>query len=182
MKIKERQQRLENGTIVVLRSPDVKDALQIVNHLRQTSGESEYMARYPEEIRRSEQVEQEFLSRVAKNEKAFMVCAVINGIIVANAGISEVASYEKYCHRAEFGISVKKAYWGLGIASMMMPVILETAKKVGFEQLELEVAKENQRAVSLYEKFGFTTYGIREHSFKYKDGSYAALQLMIKML
>ena len=58
-------------------------------------------------------------------------------------------------HRAEFGISLKKAWWGCGAASALTERILAFAKETGVEQVNLEVRSDNKRAIALYEKFGF---------------------------
>lgn len=41
--------------------------------------------------------------------------AEVDGAVVGSAGIGCVGRREKTRHRARFGISVDKAYWGLGI-------------------------------------------------------------------
>lgn len=56
-----------------------------------------------------------------------MISAVVDGKIVANAGFNPVSKLEKCKHRAEFGISIQKEYWGHGIGSHIMAAILETA-------------------------------------------------------
>ena len=58
-------------------------------------------------------------------------------------------------HRGEFGISVRKAYWGYGAASALMEAVLAFAVEKGFEQINLEVRSDNLRAIRVYEKFVF---------------------------
>jgi len=59
-------------------------------------------------------------------------------------------------HRGEFGISLKKAWWGCGAASALMEAILAFAKRERFfSSLNLEVRSSNTRAIRLYEKYGF---------------------------
>jgi len=64
----------------------------------------------------------------------------------------------------------------------LLTEILKYAKKVGFEQVELEVVSDNYKAINLYEKFGFKKYGTRSNSLKLKDGSYYTEYLMMKNL
>ena len=45
--------------------------------------------------------------------------------------------------------------WGQGVASALTEKILAFAKENGFEQLNLEVRSDNERAIRLYRKFGF---------------------------
>ena len=73
-----------------------------------------------------------------------------NDRIVATAGISAVGNKYKVRHRAEFGIDVVKKYWGLGIGKKMMKACVQCAQNAGYQQLELEVVADNQRAVNMY--------------------------------
>ena len=46
MYIKEREVYLKNGQKIVLRSPDMFDAEQLLQHMRITSAETEFMSRH----------------------------------------------------------------------------------------------------------------------------------------
>jgi ribosomal protein S18 acetylase RimI-like enzyme len=73
---------------------------------------------------------------------------------------------------------VLKDFWGKGIGFTIMGMIIDEARKMGYEQVELEVVADNIRAFSLYKKFGFEIYGVRKNSFKYRDGRYSSEYLM----
>ena len=88
-----------------------------------------------------------------------MLLAVVNDKIVATAGISAVGNKYKVRHRAEFGINVVKEYWGLGIGKAMMKACVQCAKNAGYQQLELEVVADNQRAFHMYKSIGFVEFG-----------------------
>ena len=47
----------------------------------------------------------------------------------------------------------------MGIASEMMNVLIENAKEIGYEQMELQVVATNKPAIHLYSKFGFYETG-----------------------
>ena len=64
----------------------------------------------------------------------------------------------------------------------MIDYLIQTAKSRGCEQLELEVIQGNQRAICLYEKNGFITYGERKRGIRLKDGSYLSEYLMYRDL
>ena len=72
----------------------------------------------------------------------------------------------KVRHRAEFGISVVKKYWGLGIGKALLTSCIECAKTAGYNQLELKVVAENERAVSMYERAGFVECGRNPKGFR----------------
>ena len=56
------------------------------------------------------------------------------------------------------------------------------AKEMGYEQVELEVVDGNERAKSLYKRFGFQETGKNYRSLKYDDGSYRDEYRMVKIL
>ena len=80
-------------------------------------------------------------------------------------------------HRAELGLSVKKAYWNQGVGSALMRRLIQYAEENGIELLSLEVRSDNIRAVRLYESFGFQRIGTSPAYFKI-DGRYADFELM----
>lgn len=79
-------------------------------------------------------------------------------------------------------MGILKAYWGLGIGGKIMQTLIECAKLGEFEQIELNVAEKNERAIKMYESFGFIQTGKRLHTMKYEDGTYADFVDMIKFL
>ena len=89
----------------------------------------------------------------------------MDGKVEGCAGIKCVGRKEKIRHRAEFGISVDQAYWGLGIGRALTVACIECAKKAGYIQLELEVVAENRSAIALYESVGFEEYGRNPKGF-----------------
>jgi len=54
-----------------------------------------------------------------------------------------------------FDISVKKEYWGSGIAEQLMKTAEEFTRDFGHKYLGLGVTTSNARAVRFYEKIGF---------------------------
>lgn len=53
------------------------------------------------------------------------------------------------------GTAVIKEYRGKGYARKMLSFTIDNAKKHGFSTFELEVLKNNERAIKLYKSFGF---------------------------
>jgi len=86
---------------------------------------------------------------------------------------------DKVKHRAEFGISIEKEYYGLGIGTALTKACIECAKTAGYRQLELEVVAENTNAIALYRKFGFTETGRNPRGF---CSRYTGWQELISML
>lgn len=182
LKFQEKTIQLKNGLDCVLRSPEGKDAQQVLYEIKQTSGETDFMARYPEEVVKSEQDEVEFLESMLADPRGLMIAAEIDGKLVAAGSFCCIRPHIKYRHRAAFGISILREFWNLGIGSAILAEILKAAKDADYEQIELEVVDGNDRAMRLYRKFGFEVYGTRQKSFRFKDGTYAAEHLMLREL
>lgn len=50
--------------------------------------------------------------------------------------------------------------------------MIKEARKMGYEQIELGVFSDNEKAKRLYEKNGFQVWGKNRNAFKLKDGRY----------
>ena len=101
-----------------------------------------------------------------------MVTAYVDGKVVGDLGVTLVRPHIKYLHRGYLGMSIRQTYTGMGLGSFMMKTALEQAKENGFEQVELGVFADNDRARHLYKKYGFKEYGVNPRAFKLKDGTY----------
>ena len=134
---KEKRIVLKNGTDCILRSPRPEDADSIISNWKLTSEETGFIARYPEEITMSIEAEEKFLADQQTDPKSIMIAAVIDGKIIANAGITYVQNNIKFLHRAVFGISIQKEYWNIGIGSSILSELIMWAEKAGFKLREI---------------------------------------------
>lgn len=182
MKIAEKEIVLKNGQSVILRSPIGEDALAQYELRRATSEQTHFMARYPEELEFREETAKRRLDAAAEDSMDFFLSAFVDGKMVAEAGVQKIREHLKYRHRAGFGISIRKEYWGLGLGSVMLGEAIRIARENGFEQMELGVFSDNARAIHMYEKDGFRKVGIQPRAFKLKDGSYRDELLMVLFL
>lgn len=174
---------LKDGQTVTLRSPVEGDAAVSLAYLRLIMGETDYLSAYPDEIDGDVTSEAAFLRGKLADPRSLCLSAYdACGAIVGNFDLSPVRTVCRYAHRATLGLSVRRDCWGLGLGSTLMQIMLREAKKMGYEQVELEVAAKNERAVALYEKFGFVKTGELPHFYKYRDGSYADAFFMVRFL
>lgn len=181
MKIEPREYELPSGKALLVRSVTAADAEVHIKFKCMTSGETHFMARYPEECVYSPETA---ASLAACEESPFdFEVGVFDGEEqVGGVGVAQVRPHIKYRHRAVMGISVRKEYWGCGLGSYLMQLAIDQTRSNGFEQLELGVYSDNARAIHLYEKVGFERYGIQPRAFKLKDGTYRDEIIMVKML
>ena len=174
--------QLRNGQTCTLRSPKKDDAKALVEYLKVTAGETDFLLRSPEEITTTVEEEEIFIKGINNATDSLKVVAEIDGEIVGRCCYSAVGDRMRNKHRMQLSIAVYKRFWGCGVGTALMRKIMEKAKEFGFERAELEVVSRNWRAITLYKKLGFEQIGCIPRAMKYPDGSYDSLIVMVKEL
>ena len=169
---------LKDGRACTLRNGTASDGQALLDVFNLTHEQTDYLLTYPGEHSYTAQQEAEFLKEKTDSADEIELLAELDGVIVGTAGIGCVGRREKTRHRAEFGISVDKAYWGLGIGRALTEACIECAKKAGYAQLELEVVAENRSAIGLYESEGFVEYGRNPKGFRSRLTGWQEVVLM----
>lgn len=172
MQYAEKEFILNNGEKCILRSPFPEDAQIMIDYLVQTSGETHFMVRYPEEVQSSLEWEEYIIQQNIDNKQSLMLMAFINGEMAGNAGIACVEDRIKMRHRCSVGICLKEKFWGRGIGTLLMQEQIINARKMGYEQMELGVFADNANARAMYKKLGFEEWGTMKNAFRLKDGTY----------
>lgn len=150
---------LKDGVELLVRNAGASDARALRDVMQRTHAETDYLLSYPDEQSVDDEHEARSLVETERSDNEVELVAVVDGKIVGSAGVAAVGSRRKVLHRARFGISILKEYWGMGIGRMLMESCIDCARRAGYTQLELEVVADNQRAVSLYRRAGFVEYG-----------------------
>jgi ribosomal-protein-alanine N-acetyltransferase len=60
---------------------------------------------------------------------------------------------------------IMKEYQGLGFGKMMMNFVIDLCESVNVKTISLEVRKDNEKAIGLYEKLGFTCSHVRKNYY-----------------
>lgn len=174
---------LKNGQDAILKTPSLEDAQKMLGFITTACGETEFLARYPEEWSCiSVESEEKWIKSARDSKSKLIVTCYISDEIVGNAEINFFSGY-KTQHRATLAIAILKDFWGLGIGSALFSELLSAASNhSGTEFAELEYIEGNERARALYEKFGFQIVGERPNAFRLRDGSYRSEIFMQKKL
>ncbi|MBQ8567238.1 MAG: GNAT family N-acetyltransferase [Clostridia bacterium] len=169
----EKQIILKDGRTAILKTPCVEDAEKLLSYIRRSCGETEFLAKYPEEWDNvSVESEEKWINRCRNSENTLSISCYVGKEVVGNCEIN-FGSNIKTRHRANVAIAILKEYWNLGIGSAMFKELIAAAEnRPIIEFMDLEVAEGNGRAKALYEKYGFETVGERPNAFKLKDGRY----------
>ncbi len=166
---------LKNGAEAWLRNGDAADGAAVFEIFNATHAETDYLLSYPEENSLDPEQEARYLQKKTESPNEIELLAVVGGTIVGLAGIEAVGTKYKVRHRADFGISVLRECWGLGLGRALTEACIRCAKEAGFEQLELNVVAENERALSLYRSVGFTEFGRNPRGFRSRMSGFQEL-------
>lgn len=174
---------LKNGAQCILRPPMDSDARQLMSFRIKTAGETDFLMNYPEELEKYTLEKQlAFIRRMRLSETDYMAVAEVDGKIAGTCQIS-FSKRIKLKHKAGIGIAILKEFWGFGIGSAMFKEMIEQAKNNNdVLQIELEVIEGNERAISLYEKFGFKTVAEKPDAVRLKDGTMLKEITMMKKI
>ena len=173
---------LTRGVELLVRNAVASDARALRETTQRTHAQTDYLLSYPDEQSADDEQEARSLVETECSDNEVELVAVVDGKIVGSAGVSAVRSRRKLAHRARFGISVLRDYWGLGIGRVLMESCIDCARRAGYTQLELEVVADNERAVSLYRRAGFEEYGRNPRGYRstfvgYQELVYMRLEL-----
>jgi RimJ/RimL family protein N-acetyltransferase len=160
-----------------IRIGNEEDASRYVDYLDKVSRESDYLTFGEGEVSVEVDKQREIIRQFRESDNQLFLIAECNGEIVGNltfrGGIRPRTK-----HVGEFGISVRKEYWGLGIGKKLIQYLLEWAKESGvIRKINLKVRCDNETAINLYKKFGFKEEGLLTREFLIDNQFFDALMM-----
>ena len=170
--------KLKDSRECILRNGEEHDGQAVLANFILTHEQTAYLLSYPDENTMTAEQEGHFLQRKADSETEIEILAEVDGAVAGLAGIESVGGRDKIRHRADFGISIDRQYWNLGIGTALMNACVDCARKAGYEQIELSVVAENKPALAMYRKAGFEEYGRNPRGFKSRLTGYQELVYM----
>ena len=163
---------LKNGQEITIRKAKKEDAQAIINYCNVVGGESDNLLFGENEFGITLKQQEQFIEGMADSKTSGLFMALIDGEIAALAHFSS-PTRQRAAHTSEIGISVRKKYWGLGIATAVLESVINFAKASGqIEIIGLSVRADNLAAQGLYKKKGFVEIGRYPKFTKIKDKYY----------
>lgn len=119
----------------------------------------------------------QFLEKLGPND--LLLGALIGDRLVGTAGLHRRQGRRR--HAAILGLGVADDLNGRGIGAALMTALLDAADKwLDLRRIELTVFADNERAIRLYERFGFEREGIMR-AYAFRDGRYADGVMMARL-
>ena len=156
---------LKNGMECRLRNGMESDGQAVLDNFNLTHEETDYLLTYPDENSFDVVKESQYLKEKSESKNEIEIIAIVDNVVVGTAGIEAIGEKYKVRHRAEFGISIAREFWGVGLGQALTAACIACARDAGYIQLELNVVADNTRAISMYKKAGFVEYGRNPKGF-----------------
>lgn len=162
---------LKDGRELLIRPAEESDAEAMIDYLNHIGGESDFLTFGKNGCRFTLEQEKQFIRDVRGRPNSAFFVGWAGGELACSANLM-AESKERLAHNCELGISVRKQYWHLGAASALLTELIAFAQaNKTLKTIRLDVYANNERAIRLYEKFGFRQAGRLKDYFQV-DGSY----------
>ncbi len=172
---------LKDGREALIRNPKDEDIQGMLDYLYISSGETEFILRYPEECKKyTAEGEKALFDRMNSSDNETMLVCIVDGKLAGNCQITWPTGI-KTRHRATVAIALLKEYWNQGIGTRLFQELIAIAEEnEQILQMELEFVEGNSRARALYEKMGFRIAGIKPNAIRLKDGTLLNEYFMVR--
>lgn len=151
---------LKDGRTLILRDPTPDDAQELIDYLKIVGSETDFLLADENGIEGlTLEGEQGWITSTLESPNTKMFIGTIDGEIVLVCDV-RAAGRMRIAHVGGIAITIKRAYWHLGIGKIAMQAMIDFAKSTGvLRSLSLEVREGNERAISLYQRFDFVEIG-----------------------
>jgi RimJ/RimL family protein N-acetyltransferase len=165
------------GTPIVLRLAERRDAIAWIEHLRRITSETAFMLQSEEDPLPTPAEQRSLLEEYQGRVGSVAILAArpgespgkqeILGSVTLASGRSRRTE-----HLAELSMGVGKAWWGRGIGDLLMRAVLTYARDTPtLRRVSLLVFADNTGARHLYENYGFAIEGVLRRYVRWDGGT-----------
>ncbi|MFQ3543848.1 GNAT family N-acetyltransferase [Halobacillus rhizosphaerae] len=162
-----------------IRSAREEDAKRLSEIRLKIDGETENLDREQGEDYIDEKAFKQLIKEDAQRGNNLFLVSEVNGEIVGYSRC-EGKVLKRSAHKAEFGLAILKAFWGLGIGGNLLRETVHWADEAGIKKVTLNVMETNDKAINLYKKFGFVIEGILKKDKQLSDGEFYNTVMMAR--
>lgn len=171
------QYTLKNGQSLVIREATTDDAAETLACASKTGSETDFLTFGAEGFPGTVADEEKFIEKSRTVANILFLLADVDGQIAGMLAF-EGSNRPRLHHTGEFGITLLKEYWGLGIGSRLVEQMLAWTKSSDIvRKINLRVHQDNHRAIKLYQKYGFKQEGVISREYLI-NGQYYSIVLM----
>ena len=109
MIFEEKEITLKDGRTAILKTPCVEDAEKLINYLKKACGETDFLARYPEEWNSTTEQEEAWVNHIRNSPNTLGITCYVDGNVAGNCEINFRGTL-KTAHRATIAIALLKEY------------------------------------------------------------------------
>ncbi|MDB4539951.1 GNAT family N-acetyltransferase, partial [Saprospiraceae bacterium] len=154
-----REFEIRDGHKLLVKEAEGAEAAPIIKYVNEVAGQTDFLSFGANELGLSESDEQRFLEKCLESNNQLFLVGWINGSVVSTLSFHG-GQRPRLRHAGEFGMSVDREFWGLGIGSFMVDVMINWAKShQAITKINLRVRTDNDRAIKLYQRKGFSIEG-----------------------
>ncbi|WP_175578107.1 GNAT family N-acetyltransferase [Indiicoccus explosivorum] len=166
-----KQSFIEKDLRYVIRSAAPEDAAELSALRLRIDGETENLDRVPGEAHLDPAAFREVIERdSALPTNLFLVAEAETGLL--GFARCEGSELQRLAHRVTFGVGVLREAWGYGIGKNLLAESIAWADSNGIHKIALSVLATNEKAIRLYERYGFETEGVLKDNKRLADGDY----------
>lgn len=172
---------LKDGRTLIIRKAEKSDAKKMVEYISHIGGESDNLTFGANEFELTVEKEELIIDTTNIRDNAIMMVGEIDGDIVSLINLN-CGTRPRTRHVGEFGISVRKAYWGLGIGNAMLTSLIAWARATSIiKKINLKVRADNTSGIALYKKNGFKEEGISTRDMYINNKFYDCLLMGLEL-
>ncbi len=178
--------RTNSGAECTLRWARKDDLEQLLNFINEMAEEDTYIPYSPDDKETPESEEKWLswtLNACSKGDESYIV-AEVGGKIVGAAEIKrDLVGKSRTRHIATFGITILSEARGMGIGHALIQLCIDHATSFleDIKMITLNAFSDNDRALALYEKYGFQEVGRVPNAY-FRKNQYSDQVIMAKEL
>jgi RimJ/RimL family protein N-acetyltransferase len=157
--------QLREGRVAVIREAVPDDAAGLLRYLDELTGETDFLAMGRGELNWPEEKERQYIEDHLRADNKLLLVAEIDGRFAGLVGFTG-DDRPRLRHTGEFGITISRLHWGLGLGTALIQAMIAWARASGVvRKIGMRVRADNERALRLYDRFGFVREGVITRQF-----------------
>ena len=172
---------LKNGQLLTIRPTQESDTKELLEYVRDVSGETDFLTFGPDEYGLSIEDQAKHIKQTNRNKNSISLIGCVGDKIIATLYF-ENGPRKRISHVGELGVTVTRSYWRQGVGFSIINVFLKWAVNTNhIRQVNARIHEDNDRSQKLCKKLGFKKYGNLERSFLIDGTFYNAVIMGINI-